>query len=76
VPPRNLSRSPTHSQHSTLASGQVTDNKRIPTQNHRTNWQAHNGGENFMFADGHAKWMTLSATLAPSNFLWGRGARF
>ena len=57
---------------STLASGQVTDNKSIPTQIYRTNWQAHNGGENFMFADGHAKWMTLSSTLDPSNFLWGR----
>ena len=48
-----------------------TDNKTIPTQIYRTNWNAHNGGENFMFADGHAKWMTLGATLDPSNFLWG-----
>ncbi|MEI6499435.1 MAG: DUF1559 domain-containing protein [Armatimonadota bacterium] len=51
--------------------GTCTDNKTIPTQIYRTNWNAHNGGENFMFADGHAKWMTLGATLDPSNFLWG-----
>ena len=51
--------------------GQAYDNKNIATQIYRTNWEAHCGGENFMFADGHAKWMKLDATLDPNNFLWG-----
>lgn len=35
---------------------------------------AHNGGSNYVFADGHAKWMTLDATLDPAHFLWGKRA--
>lgn len=35
---------------------------------------AHNGGANYIFADGHAKWMTLGATLDPAHFLWGKRA--
>ena len=32
----------------------------------------HNGGSNYTFADGHAKWYTLSQTLDPNNFKWGK----
>jgi len=32
---------------------------------------AHQGGSNYIFADGHAHWHTLSQTLDPKNFLWG-----
>ncbi|NPV45515.1 MAG: DUF1559 domain-containing protein [Armatimonadetes bacterium] len=32
----------------------------------------HNGGANYVFADGHAKWMTLGQTLQP--FQWGKRA--
>jgi prepilin-type N-terminal cleavage/methylation domain-containing protein/prepilin-type processing-associated H-X9-DG protein len=34
----------------------------------------HHGGANYIFADGHAKWETLGATLDPNNFMWGRRA--
>lgn len=34
----------------------------------------HNGGSNYIFADGHAKWYRLEATLDPNNFLWGKRA--
>ncbi len=37
----------------------------------RVNWERHNGGSNYTFADGHAKWYKLDQTLNPSNFLWG-----
>ncbi len=33
---------------------------------------AHNGGANYIFADGHAKWMQLDATLDPNHFMWGK----
>jgi prepilin-type N-terminal cleavage/methylation domain-containing protein/prepilin-type processing-associated H-X9-DG protein len=36
------------------------------------NPEAHNGGSNYVFADGHAKWQTLNSTLDPANFMWGR----
>jgi prepilin-type N-terminal cleavage/methylation domain-containing protein/prepilin-type processing-associated H-X9-DG protein len=32
----------------------------------------HNGGANYAFADGHAKWFKLGQTLDPNNFLWGK----
>lgn len=32
----------------------------------------HSGGTDYIFADGHAKWMKLAATLDPNNFLWGK----
>ncbi|NSW54784.1 MAG: DUF1559 domain-containing protein [Armatimonadetes bacterium] len=35
---------------------------------------AHNGGTNYNFADGHAKWLKLEATLDPNSFLWGKRA--
>jgi len=35
---------------------------------------AHNEGANYIFADGHAKWMRLGQTLDPSNFMWGKMA--
>jgi len=34
----------------------------------------HNGGANYVFADGHAKWMRLEQTLNPNNFMWGKRA--
>ena len=37
----------------------------------RVRWDRHNQGANYTFADGHAKWMRLEATLDPSNYLWG-----
>jgi len=39
-----------------------------------SNPEAHNGGSNYVFADGHAKWEKLSSTLNPSNFMWGKRA--
>jgi prepilin-type N-terminal cleavage/methylation domain-containing protein/prepilin-type processing-associated H-X9-DG protein len=39
-----------------------------------TNPRMHNGGSNYIFADGHAKWYQLDATLNPNNFLWGKYA--
>jgi len=32
----------------------------------------HAGGSNYTFADGHAKWYRVEATLNPTNFLWGK----
>lgn len=32
----------------------------------------HNGGSNYTFADGHAKWFRFEATINPNNFLWGK----
>jgi len=32
----------------------------------------HNGGSNYVFADGHAKWQSLNSTFSP--FLWGKRA--
>jgi prepilin-type N-terminal cleavage/methylation domain-containing protein/prepilin-type processing-associated H-X9-DG protein len=37
----------------------------------RVNWERHNGGSNYSFADGHAKWFKFNATLNPNNFMWG-----
>lgn len=34
----------------------------------------HQGGMNFLFADGHASFKKLETTLDPNNFLWGRKA--
>jgi prepilin-type N-terminal cleavage/methylation domain-containing protein/prepilin-type processing-associated H-X9-DG protein len=36
----------------------------------RVKWDRHNGGANYSFADGHAKWFKLDQTLTPIN-LWG-----
>jgi len=38
------------------------------------NDEMHNGGANYTFADGHAKWLRLGQTLNPENFLWGKKA--
>ncbi len=38
------------------------------------NPEAHNGGSNYVFADGHAKWEKLEATLNPRSFQWGKRA--
>ncbi len=32
----------------------------------------HFDGSNYLFADGHVKFMRLNATLNPNNFLWGK----
>jgi prepilin-type N-terminal cleavage/methylation domain-containing protein/prepilin-type processing-associated H-X9-DG protein len=32
----------------------------------------HNGGSNYTFGDGHAKWYRFEATINPNNFLWGK----
>lgn len=32
----------------------------------------HNGGANYTFADGHAKWFRFESTINPNNFLWGK----
>lgn len=37
----------------------------------RVRWDRHNGGANYTFFDGHAKWLRIEATLTPGNFLWG-----
>jgi prepilin-type N-terminal cleavage/methylation domain-containing protein/prepilin-type processing-associated H-X9-DG protein len=34
--------------------------------------EKHLGGNNYVFADGHAKWHKLEQTLNPNNFLWGK----
>jgi prepilin-type N-terminal cleavage/methylation domain-containing protein/prepilin-type processing-associated H-X9-DG protein len=34
--------------------------------------EKHLGGNNYAFADGHAKWYKLESTLDPNNFLWGK----
>jgi len=39
-----------------------------------TNPKMHNGGANYTFADGHAKWYKLEQTLNPDAFLWGKRA--
>jgi prepilin-type N-terminal cleavage/methylation domain-containing protein/prepilin-type processing-associated H-X9-DG protein len=37
----------------------------------RVKWDRHTKGANYSFADGHAKWFRLEATLRPDNFMWG-----
>ncbi len=37
----------------------------------RVQWDRHNGGANYTFFDGHAKWYKLEQTLDPANPLWG-----
>lgn len=37
----------------------------------RVRWDRHNGGANYLFYDGHAKFLRLEQTLNPTNFLWG-----
>jgi len=32
----------------------------------------HLEGSNFLFADGHAKWLKVEKTLDPNNFMWGK----
>jgi prepilin-type processing-associated H-X9-DG protein len=32
----------------------------------------HSGGANYIYADGHAKWAKLEATLNPLNYQWGK----
>lgn len=56
---------------STNPDGTATDNKNIPTQIYRVMGERHTGGANYIFADGHAKWYRMAATLDPANFLWG-----
>jgi len=34
----------------------------------------HLGGGNYLFVDGHVKWLKLGQTLDPQNFLWGKKA--
>jgi len=36
--------------------------------------ERHLGGANYIFADGHAKWLKLQQTLDPDNYLWGKRA--
>jgi len=38
------------------------------------NPEMHNGGSNYTFADGHAKWQKIEKTVDPANFLWGKRA--
>ncbi len=38
------------------------------------NPEMHNGGANYVFADGHAKWEKLESTLNPDHFMWGKRA--
>jgi prepilin-type N-terminal cleavage/methylation domain-containing protein/prepilin-type processing-associated H-X9-DG protein len=38
------------------------------------NPEQHNGGSNYVFADGHAKWEKLSSTVDPTHFMWGKVA--
>jgi prepilin-type N-terminal cleavage/methylation domain-containing protein/prepilin-type processing-associated H-X9-DG protein len=38
------------------------------------NPETHNGGSNYIFADGHAKWCKLGQTLNPDHFMWGKRA--
>lgn len=35
-------------------------------------YKRHLEGGNYLFADGHAKWMKIEQTLNPNNFLWGK----
>jgi prepilin-type N-terminal cleavage/methylation domain-containing protein/prepilin-type processing-associated H-X9-DG protein len=35
-------------------------------------YKRHLDGGNYLFADGHAKWMKIETTLNPNNFLWGK----
>jgi len=39
-----------------------------------TKWDAHDGGSNYIFCDGHAKWQTLGQTLNPQSYEWGTKA--
>lgn len=34
-------------------------------------WERHNGGSNYAFGDGHAKWLRLEQILDPNNFMFG-----
>ncbi len=48
----------------------VQDGDHIPTVHHYPeDLSRHNGGANYMFFDGHAKWMRYSQTVAPYN-IW------
>jgi prepilin-type N-terminal cleavage/methylation domain-containing protein/prepilin-type processing-associated H-X9-DG protein len=37
----------------------------------RLKWDRHQGGANYIFFDGHAKWYRLEQTIDPANPLWG-----
>lgn len=37
----------------------------------RIKWDRHQGGANYTFFDGHAKFMRLEQTMDPNNYLWG-----
>jgi len=39
-----------------------------------TKLDRHLGGGNYLFTDGHAKWMKLENTIKPTGFLWGKKA--
>jgi prepilin-type N-terminal cleavage/methylation domain-containing protein/prepilin-type processing-associated H-X9-DG protein len=39
-----------------------------------SSYDRHFDGGNYLFADGHVKWLKLSTTLDPNNFLWGKRA--
>ena len=34
-------------------------------------WDRHNGGSNYSFGDGHAKWLRIEHILDPTNFMFG-----
>ena len=60
-------------------SGNVTDTSgcrgTLTSGGHHIKWAEparHNGGSNYVFADGHAKWHKFEATINPNNFLWGK----
>jgi prepilin-type N-terminal cleavage/methylation domain-containing protein/prepilin-type processing-associated H-X9-DG protein len=42
-----------------------------PTTLVRINYTRFNGGANYAFADGHAKYFKLEQTLSENNFMWG-----
>ena len=37
----------------------------------RAYWNRHRDGSNYVFYDGHAKWLRIEQTLGPTHFLWG-----
>jgi prepilin-type N-terminal cleavage/methylation domain-containing protein/prepilin-type processing-associated H-X9-DG protein len=37
----------------------------------RLQWDRHQAGANYLFSDGHGKWLRLEQTLDPAHFMWG-----
>jgi prepilin-type processing-associated H-X9-DG protein len=59
--------------HGYLGSRRMTLQEALDPKQHlrgRVAAERHNGGCNYIFVDGHAKWQRLPATVAPK-FLWG-----